>query len=147
MYLFKAALSELRTEIQILRRKEEADLKSTTDSLSREVTSLGHRIQEDVYVLKNELQIDLDDHQGEMNRMFSKSSMHRLAWLNQTSLNLAQIRTSIEAIKLDSIGSGILVVLGFGGLWGLYLWLNSPTVHIQTVYQDSNSNEAVSMEL
>lgn len=53
-YLFRAALSELRTERTMRTRNEFATLQTTTGQLRREVDSLDGKMKEDVSTLKNE---------------------------------------------------------------------------------------------
>lgn len=53
-YLFKAALSELRTLLSLRTRNGQASVRSLTLSAEREVEGLGDRIKEGVEQLKHE---------------------------------------------------------------------------------------------
>lgn len=53
-YLFSAALSELRTELQVRARSDAAALRSITTLLQREVDGLGQRMNEEINTLKHE---------------------------------------------------------------------------------------------
>lgn len=53
-YLFRAALSELRTEIGVLTRNETAAMRSATSALRREVDALDGRMKEGIAQLKHE---------------------------------------------------------------------------------------------
>jgi len=53
-YLFSAALSELRTELQVKARNDAAALRSLTTLLQREVDSLNQKMREDINTLKHE---------------------------------------------------------------------------------------------
>ncbi|PIL36756.1 hypothetical protein GSI_00445 [Ganoderma sinense ZZ0214-1] len=53
-YLFKAALSELRSETSALTRKETAAMRSATSALRRETDTLNTRMNEDIVDLKHE---------------------------------------------------------------------------------------------
>lgn len=53
-YLFRAALSELRTEMTMRTRNEFATLQSTTGQLRREAEALDGKMKEDIATLKNE---------------------------------------------------------------------------------------------
>ncbi|KAI9001180.1 hypothetical protein BD414DRAFT_24883 [Trametes punicea] len=64
-YLFKAALSELRTEISVLTRNETAAMRSATAALRREVDALDGRMKEDIAQLKHEIQMDVDSRKNE----------------------------------------------------------------------------------
>jgi len=53
-YLFSAALSELRTEVQVQARNDAISQQSANATLQREVDSLSQRMREDMQALKNE---------------------------------------------------------------------------------------------
>ena len=53
-YLFSAALSELRTEVQVQARNDAISQQSANALLQREVDSLSQRMREDMQGLKNE---------------------------------------------------------------------------------------------
>lgn len=53
-YLFKAALSELRTETTMLTRNETAAVRTATVALRREVDALDGQMKEDLASLKHE---------------------------------------------------------------------------------------------
>lgn len=53
-YLFRAALSELRTELSVRARNDGLALKALTGAIQREVQGLEQKMKEDVQVLKHE---------------------------------------------------------------------------------------------
>jgi len=53
-YLFRAALSELRTELTMRTRKDSASLRTTTAGLRKEVDILEAKMKEDIATLKHE---------------------------------------------------------------------------------------------
>jgi hypothetical protein len=53
-YLFKAALSELRTELNVRARNDGLALRSATNLIRREVDALDQRMKEEVGGLKHE---------------------------------------------------------------------------------------------
>ena len=53
-YLFKAALSELRSETSVLTRNETAAMRAATAALRREVDTLETRMREEIATLKHE---------------------------------------------------------------------------------------------
>lgn len=53
-YLFRAALSELKSEISMHSRNESAALQTSTTALRREVDRLDVKMKEDVTTLKHE---------------------------------------------------------------------------------------------
>lgn len=59
-YLYSAALSELRTEVQVKARNDGIALRSVVNGLQREVEALRQRLGEDVGTLRGEIQIDMN---------------------------------------------------------------------------------------
>ncbi|KAG9049602.1 hypothetical protein FS837_009802 [Tulasnella sp. UAMH 9824] len=57
-YLFKAALSELRTELTLRTRKETATLRTSLNALKKEVDLLDGKMKEDIANLKHETEIE-----------------------------------------------------------------------------------------
>lgn len=53
-YLFKAALSELRTELTLLTRNESAAMRTASTALRKEVDAVDGRMKEDISNLKHE---------------------------------------------------------------------------------------------
>lgn len=53
-YLFRAALSEARTEVTLRQRKDSAAIRSTLTALRREVDALDAKMKTDIANLKHE---------------------------------------------------------------------------------------------
>ena len=64
-YLFTAALSELRTELQVRARNDAAALRSMVTLLQREVDGLNQKMREDVGGMKHDIQVDMNNRKGE----------------------------------------------------------------------------------
>ena len=102
-YLFKAALSELRTESQILQRNDASTLRAEQETVSRDLNSLENRIKEEVGLLKSDIQIDFNT------RKFEVSQDHKTTELRIREVNdkaiiiLNKIRTEMEAMKMTVI--------------------------------------------
>lgn len=58
-YLFKAALSELRTELTLLTRNESAAMRTASTALRKEVDVVDGRMKEDISNLKHECVVGL----------------------------------------------------------------------------------------
>ncbi|GAB1519413.1 hypothetical protein RhiTH_002479 [Rhizoctonia solani] len=57
-YLFRAALSELRTELTMRTRSEFAALRTASNALRREVDALNGKMKEDIATLKHDTEIE-----------------------------------------------------------------------------------------
>jgi hypothetical protein len=64
-YLFTAALSELRTELQVRARNDTAALRSMVTLLQREVDGLDQKMREDMAGMKHDIQVDMNNRKGE----------------------------------------------------------------------------------
>ncbi|KAG8898988.1 hypothetical protein FRB99_007012 [Tulasnella sp. 403] len=100
-YLFRAALSELRTELTMRTRKETATLRTTLTALRKEVDLLDSKMKEDIATLKHEIQMDINNRKTE-----SKAETKRA--------DLAiEGRTEIEQAKWDNTRRGVAVIGAF----------------------------------
>jgi hypothetical protein len=64
-YLFTAALSELRTELQVRARSDAAALRSMVTLLQREVDGLNQKMREDTGAMKHDIQVDMNNRKSE----------------------------------------------------------------------------------
>ncbi|KAI0243573.1 hypothetical protein L0F63_004674 [Massospora cicadina] len=109
-YLFKAALSELRTEIQILRRNDHSVLTSEMDNIRKEIDLFTQSLPTEVNQLKVELQMELNSHHQDMSFLVKSNDMATKDMVNKYSLEISDLKAQIEAMKWESIRQGILMV-------------------------------------
>ncbi|KAI8318895.1 hypothetical protein GQ54DRAFT_299781 [Martensiomyces pterosporus] len=119
-YLFKAALQELRTEMQVIRKNDQAILESHAAAISRDIESLGQKTNDEVANLRSDIEIEVNNRKHETNHTMKSLDMklHELA--SKYQVVMGEMKTDIEAIKLESIRRGLgaavitaLVVAGF----------------------------------
>ena len=53
-YLYRAALSELKTELSMRTKKESAALQQSSASIKKDVEALSSRMKEDISTMKHE---------------------------------------------------------------------------------------------
>lgn len=111
-YLFRAALSELRTESTMRTRNESAKLQTSMAALRREVDALDGQMKEDIQTLKHEVQMDLDDRKNEARNDMKKHDIMVEEVLNKSIVNLGDLRTEMEKVKWDNMRQAV-VYLGF----------------------------------
>ena len=98
-YLFRAAMSELRTEVKILRHNEAVAEKAATISLQKELDSLNQKTREDLETLRNDITIEMN------NRKIATRTEEQAMQIKIQDLNnnftkrLADMRTEAEAQK------------------------------------------------
>ncbi|KAH7100645.1 hypothetical protein BKA62DRAFT_658317, partial [Auriculariales sp. MPI-PUGE-AT-0066] len=106
-YLFRAALSELRTEMTMRTRNEFAALQTTTSQLRREADSLEGKMKEDVATLKNDLQMDIDNRKHDSRADLTTFEMAIEDLANKMQIKLSDIRTVIEKAKWHNTQRGL----------------------------------------
>ncbi|KAL1914753.1 uncharacterized protein VTP21DRAFT_8011 [Calcarisporiella thermophila] len=109
-YLFKAALSELRTEIEILRRNDTALLRSELAIIERDISTQGQKLREDLGVLKHDIQLEMNNRKAESREEIKRQQLHVHEMNNKYSVSLGDIRTEIETVKWETTRRGLLLV-------------------------------------
>ncbi|KAG1403648.1 hypothetical protein G6F58_010329 [Rhizopus delemar] len=106
-YLFKAALSELRTEIQVLRKNDMQMLQTELSLLIREVDILEQRLNEGIATMKNDIQMDMNNRKNETREDQKAMDMKIQEINNKFTIRLGDIRTEIEAVRWETIWKGM----------------------------------------
>ncbi|KAJ3559831.1 hypothetical protein NM688_g105 [Phlebia brevispora] len=134
-YLFKAALSELRTEITMRTRNESAAMRTATAALRREVDALDGQMKEDLATLKHEIQMEVDSRKNEakndvkqmdiqievckhsiiykVSRLTSICHQLHQEVLNKSLISLGEHRTMMEEVKWDNMRKSVAALGGF----------------------------------
>ncbi|KAI8054326.1 hypothetical protein BDF22DRAFT_678531 [Syncephalis plumigaleata] len=94
-YLFRAALDELRMEIEVLRRTDQATLKAESDAISRRLMSYYATLRQENQALMNTRRLDQRSDEKEMDM--------RIHELNDLLMvKLGEVRTEVEAMKMGA---------------------------------------------
>ncbi|ORX78944.1 hypothetical protein K493DRAFT_293441 [Basidiobolus meristosporus CBS 931.73] len=112
LYLFKATLSELRTEIKILRKNDHSILESEVSSISRDVEALSQKLREVVGSLKSDIHLEFNNRKAEVRQEQKKMEMKIHEFDNKYTLQLSDIRTDIEALKWETTRKGMMAAFG-----------------------------------
>ncbi|OZJ02195.1 hypothetical protein BZG36_04757 [Bifiguratus adelaidae] len=125
-YLFKAALSELRTEIQILRRNDTVLLQTNLASINRDVEALSQKLREDVANMKSDIQLDMNNRKHEV-REEEQRIERRIQELGaKTTIALGDVRTDLEGMRLETIWKGMIgIIIGSASVFTLGYFLQS----------------------
>ncbi|KAJ3785102.1 hypothetical protein GGU10DRAFT_269975 [Lentinula aff. detonsa] len=102
-YLFRAALSELRSEITLNTKNDSATVQSATTALRREVDRLDVKMKEDIATLKHEVQIELDNRKNEVKDEFTRKDIAIEELLNKSIVSISDLRTDVEEVKWDNM--------------------------------------------
>ncbi|KAI8375712.1 hypothetical protein EDC96DRAFT_496275 [Choanephora cucurbitarum] len=110
-YLFKAALSELRTEVQVMRKNDMQTLQTDLSVLTREVDGLEQQLNEGVADMKNEIQMDMNNCKNETREDQKDMELKIQEVNNKFTIRLGDIRTEIEAVRWETIWKGLSKVI------------------------------------
>ncbi|KAJ3824580.1 hypothetical protein EV361DRAFT_800408 [Lentinula raphanica] len=102
-YLFRAALSELRSEIILNTKNDSAAVQSATTALRREVDKLDVKMKEDIATLNHEVQIELDNRKNEIKDEFTRKDIAIEELLNKSIVSISDLRTDVEEVKWDNM--------------------------------------------
>ena len=98
-YLFSAALSELRTEVQMTARTDSIALRALNSRLQREVDSLMQTLKEDVDTLRHNNQIDVNNRKAEASGDISSVDQSIIDMNSKFMLVIGDMRAQLEANK------------------------------------------------
>ncbi|PVF97250.1 hypothetical protein CPB86DRAFT_735198 [Serendipita vermifera] len=112
-YLFRAALSELRTEATMRTKNQAAAITTAISSLRRDVDRLDVKMKEDISELKHEIQMEMDSHRNEIRADLKKSDLRMEDVIHQTTVTIGDIRTEIEQAKWDNTRRGVAIFASF----------------------------------
>ncbi|KAJ1984177.1 hypothetical protein H4R34_000831 [Dimargaris verticillata] len=158
-HLFKAALTELRTEIRVLREIDKAALKAELDGAEQDIDSIRHRLNEDMVNLKSEVQIDLNQYKSDQRASVQTMEEALQETNDRFVLSLGIVRTEMEAVKWETTRKGIMSIYGGVAVVAL-IWMllparpneadrngdasnSSPTERLDEFLTLSNSHRAV----
>ncbi|KAJ2808830.1 hypothetical protein H4R20_000611, partial [Coemansia guatemalensis] len=110
-YLFRAALQELRTETQMIRKNDQAILESQAAAINRDIESLAQRLNDEIANLRSDIQIELNNHKHDSSHEMKNLDMELHALASKYQVVVGEMKTDIEAVKLESIRRGLLAAV------------------------------------
>lgn len=106
-YLFKAALTELRTELQILRKNDAAALAIKSEIIAREIDSLNQKLREDIANVKSDIAIDMNSRRSDVREEQKALEIRIQSMSNHSMAQLGDMRTKMEAAKWETARKGM----------------------------------------
>ncbi|KAJ2451793.1 hypothetical protein EV183_003389 [Coemansia sp. RSA 2336] len=110
-YLFRAALQELRTETQMIRKNDQAILESQSAAIDRDIESLAQRLTDEIANLRSDIEIELNNHKHDSIHEMKSLDMELHGLASKYQVVLGEMKTDIETIKLESIRRGLLAAV------------------------------------
>ncbi|KIM23717.1 hypothetical protein M408DRAFT_332206 [Serendipita vermifera MAFF 305830] len=112
-YLFRAALSELRTEATLRTKNQSAVITTSISSLRRDLDRTDVKMKEDIGDLKHEIQMEMDNHRNESRANLKSTEIRMEDVLHRTTVTVGDIRTEIEQAKWDNTRRGVAIFASF----------------------------------
>ncbi|KAL1413656.1 hypothetical protein Q8F55_001434 [Vanrija albida] len=110
-YLFKAALSELRTEASTRARQDGLKLRDVANAIRREVDGLDQKIKEDVLTMKHDIEIEVNNRKAETTAELKRFDIAVEEINHKFTISLGELRTDIESSKWDATRRAIAVII------------------------------------
>ncbi|KAJ2839776.1 hypothetical protein FBU31_000625, partial [Coemansia sp. 'formosensis'] len=110
-YLFRAALAELRVEMQMTRKSEQSLLESQAAGISREIESLFQRTNDQIANLRSDIEIEMNNHKHDTRLAMKGMDMELHELATKYQMRMGEMKTDIEAVKLGSIRRGLITVV------------------------------------
>ncbi|KAJ2857724.1 hypothetical protein J3B02_000790 [Coemansia erecta] len=121
-YLFRSALQELRTETQVIRKNDQAILESQAAAISRDIDSLAQKINDEIANLKSDIEIELNNRRHETNHEMKSLDMELHDLASKYQVVVGEMKTGIEAIKLESIRRGLVTAVLTAVIITVIIW-------------------------
>lgn len=112
-YLFRAALSELRSEMTLTTKNDSAAVTAATTALRRDLDRLDQKVKEDVATLKHEIQMDLDSSKNETKDEIKRQDIYVEDLLNRSIVDISDLRTELESVKWDNMRRAVVGLFAF----------------------------------
>ncbi|KAJ1789313.1 hypothetical protein LPJ59_005367 [Coemansia sp. RSA 2399] len=110
-YLFRAALQELRTETQMIRKNDQAILESQLAAIDREIESLAQKINDDISNVRSDIEIEMNNHKHDTSHAMKSLDMKLHELSSKYQFVVGEMKTDVEAIRLESIRHGLLAAV------------------------------------
>ncbi|KZV75449.1 hypothetical protein PENSPDRAFT_545411, partial [Peniophora sp. CONT] len=112
-YLFRAALSEMRTEAGVRGKTDSAAVKAQAAAMRREVDALGGRMNEAIATLKHEIQMDLDSRKNEEKNDAKGRDIMMEEIMNKSLVTLYDMRSDMEEMRWENMRKSVAALTAF----------------------------------
>ncbi|KDQ64839.1 hypothetical protein JAAARDRAFT_28479 [Jaapia argillacea MUCL 33604] len=112
-YLFKAAISELRSDLSMHHGNEIGTMRTANGTLRREIDALDQKMKEDITNLKHEIQMDMDSRKTEYKTELKRQDIQIEDLLNKSIVTIGDLRTAMEEARWDNMRKSVVALAGF----------------------------------
>lgn len=111
-YLFEAACSELRNEIQTDRTAQAESYRVNLARLSRDVEILRHEIEETINTMKSEIDMEVNERKNVTRAEESQIEMKIQELNNKITIDInSEIKSEIEALRWQTTRRGLVAIV------------------------------------
>lgn len=111
-YLFEAACSELKTEVQKMRETQGADYMSNLGRLQRDVEIAQQELNEYMTTLKSSMDLDINDHKNATKEEESMVHLEIQELHNKIAIEIiSDLKSEIEALRWQTTRRGLAAVI------------------------------------
>lgn len=111
-YLFEAACSELRNEIQMSRKAQSEQFRSDLARLQRDVDILQHEIEESVHTLKVELDMEINERKNSTRVDENTVQLQIQELNNKIAIQInSDVKSEIERLRWQTTRRGLTAVI------------------------------------
>uniref|UniRef100_A0A060T1X3 ARAD1C24508p n=1 Tax=Blastobotrys adeninivorans TaxID=409370 RepID=A0A060T1X3_BLAAD len=111
-YLFEAACSEIRSDIQIARQTQAADFRSSVSRLQRDAEILQQEMAELMSSLKSEMEMDINDRKNATRAEESALDLRIQELDNRITIDIiSDLKSQVEELRWQTTRRGLIAVL------------------------------------
>ncbi|KAF8312862.1 hypothetical protein DL93DRAFT_2059620 [Clavulina sp. PMI_390] len=109
-YLYRAALSELRTELSMRTKNESAALSQSASLIRKDVEALSAKMKEDIATMKHEMQMELNNRRNEVKGDHKMTNIAIEELVHEATVKISDLKTEVEQGKWDNTRRGVAVI-------------------------------------
>ncbi|KAL1411108.1 hypothetical protein Q8F55_002058 [Vanrija albida] len=111
VYLFKAALSKLRTEFNVRTRNAGIAARDDLGAIRRELDAVEIKMAEEMQILKHDIEIEVNDRKTETRSEIKSFDIAIEEINNRATISVGDLKTEIESAKWEATRRAITIIV------------------------------------
>ncbi|GMK55029.1 hypothetical protein CspeluHIS016_0200850 [Cutaneotrichosporon spelunceum] len=112
-YLFKAALSKIRTEWNVRKRNAGIAGRDALSAIRRDIDSAELTLSEDVQALKHDIELEMGNRKTDTRSDMKQASINIEEINNRATISIGDLKTEIESAKWEATRRAIAIIVVF----------------------------------